>query len=359
MSAGRQVLYWAVVLAVLVVFVYLLRSILLPFVAGMAIAYFLDPAADRLEAWGCSRTLATAVITGMFFLFVAAILLLLAPLVQAQLVDLFVKLPEVGRALWAEVTGYLEFLRASLPPEQIAKLEKELGNALGATVSGAAGMLGKVWSGGLAFFNLLSLIFITPLVAFFLLRDWDRIVIKIDSWLPRDHAATVRRLAGEIDTMLAGFVRGQAILCLILGTFYAVALSIAGLKFGLIVGLVAGLISFIPFVGAAFGLVASVGLAVVQFSEWQDIAIVAAIFVVGQAVEGNILQPKLVGDRVGLHPVWVIFALLAGGALLGFVGILLAVPLAATIGVLVRFLLAEYLKSPLYGRDGGGGQGAA
>lgn len=359
MSAGRQVLYWAAVLAVLVLMVYLLRSILLPFVMGMAIAYFLDPASDRLESWGCSRTLATAVISGTFFLVLIAVLLLLLPLIQAQLVDLFAKLPEVGRALWAELTGYMESLRASLPPEQIAKLEKELGDALGATVSGAAGMLGKIWSGGLAFFNLLSLIFVTPLVAFFLLRDWDRIIAKVDSWLPRHHADTVRRLAREIDTMLAGFVRGQAILCLILGSFYAVALSIAGLDFGLIVGLLAGLISFIPFVGAAFGLIASVGLAVVQFDAWQDIAIVAGIFVVGQAVEGNILQPKLVGDRVGLHPVWVIFALLAGGALLGFVGILLAVPLAATIGVLVRFLLSEYLKSPLYGRAGGGGKGGA
>lgn len=359
MSAGRQVLYWGIVLAFLVVLIYVLRSVLLPFVAGMAIAYFLDPAADRLEGWGCSRTLATSIITALFFLVVVAVLLLLLPLLQAQLVDLFAKLPEVGRALWSEVTGYMESLRATLPPEQIAKLEKELGNALGATVSGAAGVLGKIWSGGIALFNLVSLLFVTPLVAFFLLRDWDRVIAKVDSWLPRNHAGTVRSLAGQVDTMLAGFVRGQAIVCLVLGSFYAIALSIAGLDFGLIVGLLAGLISFVPFVGAAFGLVISVGLAIVQFSDWQDIVIVAAIFAVGQAVEGNILQPKLVGDRVGLHPVWVIFALLAGGALLGFVGILLAVPAAATIGVLVRFLLAEYLKSPLFGQDGEDDKGEA
>lgn len=359
MSAGRQILYWMGVFAVLVLMIVLLRSILLPFVMGMAIAYFLDPAADRLEKWGCSRTLATTVISIGFFLVLIAVLLLLVPLIQSQLVDLFAKLPEVGQTLWSEATGYMESLRANLPPEQIAKLEKKLGDALGATVSGAAGMIGKIWSGGLAFFNLLSLIFVTPLVAFFLLRDWDRIIAKIDGWLPRHHADTVRRLAREIDSMLAGFVRGQAILCLILGCFYAVALSIAGLDFGLIVGLLAGLISFIPFVGATFGLIASVGLAVVQFDAWQDIAIVAAIFIIGQAAEGNILQPKLVGDRVGLHPVWIIFALLAGGALLGFVGILLAVPIAATIGVLVRFLLTEYLDSPLYDpADGGGKDGA-
>ncbi|MFQ6017021.1 MAG: AI-2E family transporter, partial [Kiloniellaceae bacterium] len=195
-------------------------------------------------------------------------------------------------------------------------------------------------------------------VAFYLLRDWDRIVGKVDGWLPRAHAGTIREQALEVDRRLAGFLRGQGTVCLLLGVFYALALSLAGLDFGLVVGLIAGLLSFIPYVGAIVGLLASVGLAVVQFDDWVRIAIVAGIFFAGQAVEGNYLTPKLVGGRVGLHPVWVIFGLLAGGALFGFVGVLLAVPAAAVIGVAVRFALDRYMASSYYlgGGNGGGAE---
>ena len=205
----------------------------------------------------------------------------------------------------------------------------------------------------MAFANLISLLVITPVVAFYLLRDWDRLIARIDTWLPRDHAETIRERVREVDRTLAGFLRGQGTVCLILGLFYAIALSIAGLDFGLVVGLVAGLLSFIPYVGAIIGLVLSVGLALLQFDDWLRVAIVAGIFFVGQAVEGNFLTPKLVGESVGLHPVWIIFGLLAGGALFGFVGVLLAVPAAAVIGVGVRFALDRYLQSPYY-RGGGG-----
>jgi len=194
----------------------------------------------------------------------------------------------------------------------------------------------------------LSLLFITPVVAFFLLRDWDRILARIDSWLPRRHAPVIRAQAAKVDETLSGFVRGQGTVCLLLGVFYAIALALVGLDFGLVIGVLIGLISFVPYAGAMIGAVLSIGLAAVQFGDWTHVLIIAGIFVFGQAVEGNVLTPKLVGDRVNLHPVWVIFALLAFGSLFGFVGVLLAVPIAAILGVLVRFALERYLASPLY-----------
>jgi predicted PurR-regulated permease PerM len=223
-------------------------------------------------------------------------------------------------------------------------------------VGGASGQLfrwlleaaGGVLRSGQAVLSLLSILVITPVVAFYLLRDWDRLTARVDSWLPRDHAEVVRTQLREIDRILAGFARGQATVCLILAAYYGGALTVAGLEFGLIVGVVAGLASFVPLVGSIGGLVLSVGLALLQFDETWRVLVVAAIFVAGQAVEGNYLTPKLVGDRVGLHAVWVMFGLLAGGALFGFVGVLLAVPVAAVIGVLARFALTQYLASPLF-----------
>lgn len=208
--------------------------------------------------------------------------------------------------------------------------------------------MGGLWSGGLAVFNALSLVVIMPVVAFYLLRDWDRIVAHVDSLLPRDAADTVREQVREIDDRLSGFVRGQASVCLVLGTWYAVGLTIVGLDFGVLVGVGAGLISFVPYLGTALGLIAGLGLAIAQFDSWLPIGLVAAVFATGQILEGYVLTPRLVGERVGLHPVWVLFALMAGGALLGFTGVLLAVPAAAVIGVLVRFAIGRYLQSPLY-----------
>jgi predicted PurR-regulated permease PerM len=179
--------------------------------------------------------------------------------------------------------------------------------------------------------------------------DWDRMVAQVDSWLPRDHADTIRQLATDIDKVLAGFVRGQVSVCLILGTFYSVALMAAGLQFGLAVGAIAGAITFIPYVGSLVGGALAIGLALFQFwGDWWSIGLIAAIFAIGQFIEGNILTPKLVGGSVGLHPVWLLFALSAFGSVFGFVGMLVAVPVAASIGVLARFGVEQYRESLLY-----------
>ncbi len=356
MKVDRQLRFWLIGFAVFLVALYLLRTVLLPFVAGMAVAYLLDPICDRLEAWGLSRTLATTVLTVLFLVVAAAAAVLLIPVLAGQVVSLLERLPDSIEALRGQSARLLAIVEARVDPAMIERIEGAVAGSADRLVAWGTQFLGQVISGGVALANLISLLVITPVVAFYLLRDWDRIVARIDTWLPREHAETIREQVREVDRKLAGFLRGQGTVCLILGLFYAIALSIAGLDFGLVVGLVAGLLSFIPYVGAIVGMVLSVGLALLQFDDWLRVAIVAGIFFVGQSVEGNFLTPKLVGESVGLHPVWIIFGLLAGGALFGFVGVLLAIPAAAIIGVGVRFALERYLQSRYY--RGGGGPGA-
>jgi len=348
MSRDRQNLFW---LAGIVAFLFALNalsSVLLPFVAGMAVAYFLDPVADWLEKRGLSRTLSTTVILLAFFVVVGWLVLLLIPVLQTQIIELTHLLPRILNAGQAYIQPYLEELRSELPPEAMESARDFVGDFAGRAIKWVSGVIANLWSGGVAFFNLLSLILITPIVAFYLLRDWDLIIAKLDSWLPRPAAPVIREQLGEIDSTIAGFVRGQATVCLVLALLYGIGLTLTGLKSGLLVGLGAGLISFIPYLGAVVGMMVGVGIALFQYSELAPIVTVGVIFVFGQTLESYVLTPRLVGDRVGLHPVWIIFALLAGGALFGFTGVLLAVPVTAVIGVLVRFSISRYLESPLY-----------
>jgi predicted PurR-regulated permease PerM len=356
MTAGRQALFWSSGLVVVLAATYLLADIMLPFVAGMAVAYFLDPAVDRIEAWGASRTLSTALVTGLFFLIVILLLVLLVPLLQNQLVAFLENLPDYTRRLagltaplWELLAPIVERVQSHLTPEQVERLRGAAGDYAGQIVQWLVSLVRGLLGRGVAVLNLLSLLFITPVVAFYLLRDWDRVVAKVDGWLPRPHAETIRQQLRLIDRTLAGFVRGQATVCLMLGTFYGVGLTAVGLNFGLIIGLVTGIVSFVPFFGMLLGFVVGMAMALAQFGfDPLRLGLVVAVFAAGQVIEGNFLTPRIVGQRIGLHPVWVIFALLAAGLLYGFVGILLAVPAAAVIGVLVRFALARYLASPLF-----------
>ena len=348
MTLRNQIAFWAVGLFVFGICLFVLRGIMLPFVAGMAVAYFLDPVADKFEEWGASRTLATVVITVMFMLIAIGSFVLLLPLLYQQIVDFIARMPGYARAISDVVAPLSESLIARLEPQDVERVREAFANLTSQLVKWALGLARELWRSGLAIVNILSLLIITPIVAFYLLRDWDRIVDKIDALLPRDHADVIRSQVKAIDETLAGFVRGQGLVCLALAVFYVVGLLITGLDFALVLGLLAGLISFIPYVGAIVGLVASVGMALLQFDEPLRIGAVAIVFVIGQVLEGNVLTPKLVGARVGLHPVWVIFGILAGGVLFGLVGILIAVPLTATVGVLVRFAVERYSESPLY-----------
>lgn len=348
MTTREQATYWGIAAAVLLLVLYALGDVLLPFVLGCAIAYFLDPVADRLERAGMSRALATAIITIVAVLIFVLVILLVLPTLIRQISGLVADMPSYFDQLQAFAAARLPnvFSDESALRDQLATLTEALqaksGELFNALLGSAKGLV-----------NVVVLALIVPVVAVYMLMDWDRMIARIDDLLPRDHAPTIRRLAGEIDATLSGFIRGQGTVCLILGTYYAIALMLAGLKYGLAIGFIAGLISFIPYVGAIVGGGLAIGVALFQFwGEWWMIAVIYAIFQSGQMVEGNILTPKLVGSSVGLHPVWLLLALSVFGSLFGFIGMLVAVPVAAVLGVLARFVIAQYQHSRLYrGRD--------
>ena len=351
LPVDRQVRYWGIATAVFVLVMWALGDVILPFLLGAAVAYCLDPVADWLERHGFSRAWATAIITFFAVLLFIVVTLLVVPLLVRQASDLVETAPQMASNLQAFLTERFPELS-----DNTSIIRRSLSN-LGETLQSRGGeLINAVLTSVSGLVNVIVLFVIVPVVAFYLLYDWDNMVAKIDALLPRDHAPTIRRLAREIDRTMAGFVRGQGTVCLILGTYYAVALMLVGLNFGLVVGAIAGALTFIPYVGALVGGLLAIGLAVFQFwGDWLWIVLVWAIFQSGQFVEGNILTPKLVGDSVGLHPVWLIFALSAFGALFGFVGLLVAVPVAAMLGVLARFAIAQYKDSALYKGTSGPG----
>ncbi len=339
-----QAKYWGIASVVFFGLLWVLGDVILPFIVGGAIAYFLDPVADRLERAGLSRVAATATISVISLLVVVLLVLSVIPTLISQLTALIDAAPKIFTQLY-------DFLIQKFPAlaDETSTIRQTLAQ-IGTAIQAKGGALAQgVISSALGVISVVVFIVVVPVVAFYLLLDWDRMVARIDAMVPRDHAPMVRKLALEIDAVLAGFVRGQLTVCLLLGTFYSVALMFAGLQFGLVVGAIAGAITFIPYVGSLIGGALAVGLALFQFwGDWVSIGIVAAIFAAGQFIEGNILTPKLVGQSVGLHPVWLLFALSAFGSIFGFVGMLVAVPVAAAIGVFARFGIAQYQQSRLY-----------
>ncbi|MBM6596097.1 AI-2E family transporter [Microvirga pudoricolor] len=350
MTVQRQVTFWLVALVVAVALLFLLRGILLPFVAGFALAYLLDPLADRMHRLGLSRLGASLIILVLFVLLFILTLVIVVPLVAQQVAAFVERLPGyVARLQQLAVQEGGPWIEKIGGSSALSEMQTSVGNLISQGVAWMGAFLNSLWSGGQALIGVVSLLVVTPVVAFYMLIDWDRMVGTVDSWLPPRNRDTVRMIARDIDRAIAGFVRGQAMVCIILGTFYAVGLTLIGLNFGPMIGMTSGILSFIPYVGSLTGLILSVGVAIVQFwPDWTMILATLGIFVFGQFVEGNILSPKLVGDSVGLHPVWLMFALLAFGALFGFVGLLLAVPLAAAVGVIARYALRRYLASPFY-----------
>jgi len=297
-----------------------------------------------MEKWGLSRAAATTVITLAGVVVFVLISLLVIPPLTRQTVALF----ETAPSLFKDLQSFLTSRFPSLLDETSA-LNQTL-TAVGQTIRDRGSeLLNSVLTSAAGLLNILTLFVITPVVAVYLLLDWDRMVAQVDDMLPRDHAPVIRELATGMNITLAAFIRGMGSVCLILGTYYAVALMIVGLQFGLVVGFVAGMVTFIPYVGAIIGGALAIGLALFQFwGDWLSIGAIGAIFVLGQMIEGNVLTPRLVGSSVGLHPVWLLLALSVFGSMFGFVGMLVAVPLAAMLGVLVRFAADKYRDSLLY-----------
>lgn len=349
MQAQRQVLFWLAALLVAVVALLVLKNVLAPFLTGIVIAYALNPIADRLEKLGLPRAAASAlIVAGMILVAVLAMVFLVPPLLS-QLQSFLLSLPGEMERLRVLAEGWAQERLGPRFGEVKAGLDKSLAD-MGSTWAGMLkAVAGSVWTQGLALFGLLSFLLITPLVVFYLLVDWHPMLNKIDGWLPRDHRPTVQRLAGEVDGAIAAFVRGQGIVCLILGTFYAAGLSAIGLRYGLLIGIATGVLAFVPFVGWALGLITASALATVQFwPETSPLLLVLGVFAAGQALDAAILSPQIVGGKLGLHPVWLIFALAVFSSLFGFVGVLVAVPLAAAFAVLVRFAIELYLGSEIY-----------
>ncbi|MFV0292127.1 MAG: AI-2E family transporter [Paracoccus sp. (in: a-proteobacteria)] len=344
MSTRTQVIWWGAAAVALMLALWLLGQAILPFVIGAGVAYLLDPLADRLERTGLSRIAAVVLITTIAVLAFVAFILFLAPLILRQTSQLIAALPGMIDGLETFLLERFPGLLAEGGPVQsglrnLATLIGEKGGALLSSVLGSVASMVSV----------IALLVIVPVVAFYLLLDWDHLVARIDILLPRQHAPVIRRLAHEVDDTLSGFLRGQGTVMLIQGTFYSTSLMAVGLPYGMAIGMGAALLSIIPYIGALMGGATAIGVALFTF--WDQplwIAAVAAIFVIGQVVEGNYLQPKIVGNHVGLHPVWLLLALSVFGSLFGFVGMMVAVPLAASLGVLVRFSAERYVASSLY-----------
>lgn len=360
MRLEQQIAFWAAALLLLVVVLWLLGGVLLPFAAALILGYLLDPVADRLEELGLNRLGAALVILALFLLGLVLILVLVAPILAHQLTGFLANLPsyiakaqtlasEQGAQL-AERWGGGFFNKIGGPASLHASdLQKSIGDFVGQALQWLIGVARGLWTGGQALLGLFSLLVVTPVVTFYILLDWRRMVATVDRWVPLDHRETVRELAREMDAALAGFLRGQSLVCLFLGLWYGIGLSLVGLNFGLLIGISAGVLSFVPYVGSLTALFVAALVALVQgWPHWTLLMEAIGVVVAGQFLEGNILSPWLVGSSIGLHPVWLMFALLSFGSLFGFTGLILAVPVAAASGVLLRFALRHYLASPIY-----------
>jgi predicted PurR-regulated permease PerM len=345
----RPLAFWIALLAIVVATVVLLREILLPFVAGMVLAYLLDPLANRLERLGMNRLFATLAIMGLFIVVVVVLIVLAVPIVVAELTDFVERFPVYVRQVGELANDPGRPWLRKIVGDGLVSAERSINELATLGADWFAAFLRSVWSGGRALISVFSLSVVTPVVACYLVYDWNRMIATVDTSVPPARRDAVRALAREIDDTISGFVRGQSTLCLILGLFYAAALSLIGLHHAVFIGLAAGFISFVPYLGSLTGLVASTCVAIAQFwPRWPLIALVPVIFFAGQSLADYVLSPYLVGRRVNLNPVWLLFALFAFGYLFGFVGLLIAVPLAAALGVLMRFAMKQYFASPFY-----------
>ncbi|NOT71840.1 MAG: AI-2E family transporter [Hyphomicrobium sp.] len=349
MQIERHALFWVLAALVFGGLLALLAPVLLPFVVGLVLAYFLNPLVDGLSALSIPRWLSAVIILVLSTLLLVALFVFLVPVLAQQTDGLIATLPgEIARLKGLLETFARERLGARFP-EAEAAISRGLNGMQDSLPGMLSGFAKALWSQGTAAFNFFSLMLVTPLVFFYALVDWPQMVAKVDSWLPRKHAPTIRALATEIDSRVSAFIRGQGMVCIVLALFYGIALSLLGLRYGLLIGLLTGILSFIPFAGWALGLITATALAAVQY--WPDmtsILLVPGVFLAGQALDAAVLSPQIVGQKIGLHPVWLIFALLTFSYLFGFLGLLVAVPVAAAIGVLVRFGLRTYLESSVY-----------
>jgi predicted PurR-regulated permease PerM len=349
MMIERQGFFWLLVAAFVFFLVDQLRDVLLPFVVGMGFAYGLNPVADMLERKGMSRAAASILLVGLLVVFVVLLVVFLGPVVIAQVSQFVDALP--GELI--RLRGLLEAWARDNLAQTFPRAEQSIGQSINwvSENSGtvASWLAQSLWTQGGALLAIVSLVLIAPLVTFYLLLDWKRMLAEIDLALPREHADTLRSMGHDINAAVGAFVRGQGTVCLVLGIFYGLGLWLIGLDYGLLIGFATGMLAFVPFVGWIVGTITATTLAVIQFwPHWLPVLLVLGVFLAGQALDAGFLSPKIVGPKIGLHPVWLIFSLFAFSYLFGLVGTLVAVPMAAAVGVVVRYSLRAYRASSVY-----------
>lgn len=341
--------FWGLFAVSVIVFFWLFQPILAPFIVGFAVAYLLNPIVAKLETKKIPRWFSALFILGLFFIVIIIGLLFAVPILVREMVEFVKLMPTVfvtAQEWFAEKFPMIEIPQSF---DDVKNMDTAIiSERLGSVFEFSKNIVGNIFKSGMAIIGFVTFLLLMPIVAFYLLIDWSRVTGKISSLLPKKNAQKIGNILSDIDASLAGFIRGQLIVCMLLGLFYAIALSFMGLQYGFFIGIASGFLSIIPYVGSMFGLVASVGMAFYQFGGWEYPAVALGIFIAGQLVEGNYLTPKLVGDSVGLHPLWIIFALMAGGMLLGLMGMVIAIPVAAILAVLIRYGVAEYKDTAYY-----------
>lgn len=344
----KKLLFWGIVFVALFGFLYLIRSILLPFVLSFILAYLLNPLSQKLSKKRGFKTIAPFVVVCGFVLSLLAVIVLLVPILESQVATFAAKVPGYASRLWNWLVPIADHLQDYLSADQMETLKQNLSVKSLSVLEGVGKALRSIFSGGMIVFDVITFIVITPVVTFYLLNDWDKIKASVNGLFPKQYASVIQKKLIEMDTLLSAFIRGQAIVCLVLGLIYGIGLTVIGVDLGFAVGFISGVFSFVPYLGTLTGFVLSLLLAATQGAAWAVYAGILVVFGVGQFLEGYVLTPKLVGDKVGLHPVWIIFALFAGGALFGFLGVLLAVPVLTIIKVLWLSALASYKESQFY-----------
>lgn len=343
-----HLIFWACAFAAFIAVVFLFKAVLLPFVLGIAVAYLLNPVVNKLGKMGFARGPAAMIILGSFLIVVMGVIGVISPIIYREITLFSDELPQYIERIMALLTPLTERIDGYINGADKQSIENLLKNNSGSAVNAAKFVFSKLAAGGQAVMDMISVAVFMPIVAYFMMKEWPHVTRWVQDLMPRHSEEAIMNLLKEIDKKLSGFVRGQISVAVMLGVAYALALTVAGLKYGFMIGLMSGLLSVIPMVGSAIGLIVSVAVAWFQAGDITFVLIIAGIFIAGQVIEGNFLTPKLVGDSVGLHPLWVFFALLAGGALLGILGMFLAVPVAAVIGVLISFAIHKYKQSAYY-----------
>lgn len=347
----EQLAFWAAISAFLLLFVWIFGDMLLPFVVGIIIAYLLNPFMNFLERHKISRKPAAVFILSFFAITILSLALLLTPPLYNELADLADTAPQYIDSLWERIQPYVEVVQRNVDQNDLGQnISDAVKDNISGALSAGAGLLEGLLNGGMAVVSFLTFIVVTPLVAFFMLIEWTSITQWLYGLLPRHNYEKTKNICDTIDRKIAGFIRGQLLVAITLGVLYAIALTLAGLRYGFLIGIISGLLSIIPLFGSIVGFLIGVIVAWLQAGELSYVALIGGIFIVGQFLEGNFISPKLIGDSVGLHPLWILFALMAGATLFGIVGMLLAVPVTAAVGVLLNAAIDEYKDSHYYER---------